>query len=192
MLKLYDVRVVALGLLFAVALGLGVGSWITHKVDHGAYADLELKVSSAQKLAKDAADKLAESDRKAGDAIAAKTAAENRLAQQTFNDIRKGNTYVEKQIRAQGVPAHVLPAGWVRQYNAGLSAGIGQAPAAAGGTDAAASGAGAAESGEDLAAPSGITEWDVLDNATDNAEGYASCRRQLNSLIDWVEATTTE
>jgi hypothetical protein len=190
LIKLVDLRAVIAGVVIALLLGLGEGAWVAHKVDLGDYRDLELKVANAESAANKAAEKKAEADRKAGDAIAARDAADSRLAQYQFNQIRKENTYVEITARAYGVPSVPLPAGWVRQYNAALSAGAGQAPAPAGGTDGAPTGAGAAESPEAIAAPSGIDQWDVLDNATDNAEGYAACRRKLNRLIDWVEATT--
>lgn len=193
MMKLFDVldwRAIAVASLLGFLAGGVIGTNAMHKLDQAAYTALELKVAKAEATAKDAATKKEAADRKAGEAIAARTVAEGRLSQYEFNQIRKGNNYVETSIRAQGIPAHELPAGWVRQYNASLSAGAGQAPAPTGGTAAAPARAGAAESPEALAAASGIDEWDVLDNSTDNAEGYAACRRQLNRLIDWALATT--
>jgi hypothetical protein len=187
MFNFIDWRSILIALAAGTILGGICAGGVVHKMDAADYRTLELSVSEAKTKAKDAATAKLEADRKAGDAIAGKQAAEGRLASVEFNQIRKDSRNVQENLRHFGVPDAVLPAGWVRNYNAAMSAGAGKAGAPAG---RAPDPAGRSDPAQEDATPSGISQWELLDNTVDNAEGYASCRRQLNSLIDWALATS--
>lgn len=82
-------------------------------------------------------------------------------------------------------PPAVFTAGFVRVWNSALFGTGAAGPVPATGT--ASSGANAPGAGpnpaDDLIV--GITRADLLENQVRNSEGYASCRAQLNKLIEW-------
>lgn len=179
-----------------LAIGTAAGGYGAHVLGQARYATLELQLAQAQmhvmqerQVASNAAAAKLQADLRAGEAIAALAVAEDIATGTTFNQIRKVSNLAKETSRKQGRPDIDLPLGWVRQYNAAVSASPGQSPPPTSESDGEAERTGSAQ-GANQFAPSGLSQWDVLDNATDNAEGYAACRRQLNRLIDWVEATT--
>lgn len=131
--------------------------------------------------ARDAVQARQEADRKAVDAVAAASAAEARLRQITFNQIFKENRHVQEAVVAAGRPVYFVSVGWLRQYNAALTAPGSQAGDGAG--------APAPPSGGADAASTGVSEWDVLDHHTLNARKWADCRRQVRDLLDILENT---
>lgn len=84
------------------------------------------------------------------------------------------------------LPAAVFTAGFVRVWNSANSLAATAAVSTAAATGRVAAPTGATVATDQL--DSGITQGDLLTNHTRNAELHASCRAQLNGLIDWASA----
>lgn len=102
-------------------------------------------------------------------------------------EIQNVTTLYRRAVGAQAepLPPALFTAGFVRVWNSALSGAASPVPVPATGTatsrtDTAPSGTATAD---DLIV--GVTRADLLTNHVRNGEGYASCRAQLNALIDW-------
>lgn len=124
-------------------------------------------------------------ERRRANAIAADLEAEKRniktITIEVIKEVpRVTKVYVEKPGEApKPIPDAVYTHGFVRLWDKALGSGV---PRAAGEFDSAA--------GESDIARADVTSADILENHAINAEKYASCRAQLNSLIDFVEGRT--
>jgi hypothetical protein len=197
-LGLLLIALVAVGLVTVYDTGHSAGFASAKAQGDTALAALRLANESEKARAADAAAKdmqaaaenlLAEQAR--GNQLAADLGAkktELRTVTDKLNrEIQNVTTLYRRAIGAQAepLPPALFTAGFVRVWNDALSGAVSPVPmpasgTATGGTDATPNGAGTAD---DLIV--GITRADLLTNHVRNGEGYASCRAQLNALIDW-------
>lgn len=111
-------------------------------------------------------------------------ASYRRTAEKLQGEIARVTTLYRRSLKAEpeARPAGVFTTGFVRVWNeahnlAALVSATSQSP----GRSADPSGpTGAADQLD-----SGVTQADILKNHVRNSEGYASCRAQLKSLIEW-------
>lgn len=125
-------------------------------------------------------------DKAAADELAEAEARNRKLSADFGERVRllQSRSYlIQTEIhRAQKIasPSVCLSDGWVRLYNAALRT--------ASDSSDAERGIAAPASGTDVSysVPSGLSEWDALRVHAANAERWAECRSQLNSLIDFL------
>lgn len=186
--NLLNLKSIIIAAVVAFLAGLAAGSWGAYRLDQarvlkaeGKAAELTAAYAKRDQDARDAVLAKEAADRKTADAIAAASAADARVRQVQFNQMIKENKNVEERFIASGQPVHFMPIGWVRQYDSGFAAAnreagndTSQPQTAAGRADTAAS---------------DVSEWEVLDNHAINAAKWADCRRQVNDLLDILNAT---
>ena len=148
-----------------------------------------LAESAAIGLKKAADDLLAEQAR--GNQLAADLGAKKdelrAVTDKLSGEVQRVTTLYRRALDAQlePLPPAAFTAGFVRVWNSALfgttaTVAVPSSGAATGRADASGAGAGAAD---DLIV--GITRADLLSNHVRNAERFASCRAQLNKLIEW-------
>lgn len=116
--------------------------------------------------------------------LAETKASYRRTTDKLQGDIARVTTLYRRSLNAEpeALPVGVFTTGFVRVWNEALNPGA-VVPAARqppGGTADASESARAADQLD-----SRVTQTDILKNHVRNSEGYASCRVQLKSLIEW-------
>ena len=117
----------------------------------------------------------------AGEKIAAKAAVAQAKVQVVYRTITQEIPHVVTVYRPapfatlRPIPRAVFTVGFTRLWNHALDPELSAATAEPAG----------AASAADPALDSGLGEADIVSNHSANAEQYDTCRRQLNTLIDW-------
>jgi len=124
-------------------------------------------------------------ERERADRLSARLAQQNRAAKNSYSNLKR-----EIQVYANTSPtAHqpVFDLGFVRLWNSAIN------PSDAGNMVPAESGAAGGFTAATRAPDPVVSEAEILDNHTDNAERCNAARRQLNHLIDFhLNQTETE
>lgn len=173
------VRVLVMGLMACALFGSG---WRFRGLK--ADADEARLTAEYRRLEAQAADAVAraqESLAAAGDRSAAALVVKERSVREVSRAVQKGVKDAEKMAVRAGVGACNLSVEWVRLYDAANGRPAGPAVAA---RDAADSAANAGLSA------SGYSEWDAIAVHAENAARWASCRNQLDALIDYEQAAS--
>lgn len=128
-------------------------------------------------------------ERQRGDLLASQLAdariAQRQATERLTGEISRVTSLYRRTLesRPEPLPTAVFTAGFVRVWNTanGVATGRGLPSTKATGRTPASTGPTTAVDQLD----SGVTQGNLLNNHTRNAELYASCRAQLNNLIDW-------